>query len=203
MPRGGAGGCPQGGTVHSVCLWRHDLIQIMLKPRGSQHVKQTICSCSVTLRLGSTTDCLCLDLLHLKDRARPKAVEKVDPETEPKGIGKTQPQRRQRQGAMMSGFEISSMILTSCQPHSVQHFSIVLQSKSVFLAALAAQNQTSTECCLEVTALTQLLNVSWDFEGGGGTQRAFYGALPMDKRPGPHLICNTFAASRRRTHAPM
>ena len=61
----------------------------------------------------------------------------------------------------MSGFEITSMILTSCQTHSVQFSSNVLQPQCILPCHFRCANQASTECCLQFTALTQLSNVSW------------------------------------------
>ena len=48
-----------------------------------------------------------------------------------------------RERAMMSGFKITRMILTSCQNHSVRN--------SLPCCHYSA-NQTSAECCLEFTA---------------------------------------------------
>ena len=62
---------------------------------------------------------------------------------------------------MTSGFEITRTILTSCQALSVHHFSTVPQSQITLPCRSRSANQTSTECCLEVTALTRLSNVSW------------------------------------------
>ena len=59
-------------------------------------------------------------------------------------------------GAMMSGFEISGMIPTSCQTH----FSPP-QSQSVLPCRSRSANRTSTECCLEITPPTRLSNASW------------------------------------------
>ena len=61
----------------------------------------------------------------------------------------------------MSGFEMTRMILTSCQTHSVQVISIFPQSQSVLPCRSCNANPTSSEYCLEVTALMRLLNVSW------------------------------------------
>ena len=55
-------------------------------------------------------------------------------------------------GAMMLGFEITRIILTSCQTHPVQFIGNVLRPQSVLPCI-------STECFLEATALTQLSNV--------------------------------------------
>ena len=48
-------------------------------------------------------------------------------------------------GGVMSGFEITSMILTPCQTQSVQCLQIVLP------CCHCSANQTSAECCLEFT----------------------------------------------------
>ena len=49
-------------------------------------------------------------------------------------------------GAMMSGFEITRMILASCQPPSVH------RSQIVSPCWRCSANQTSAECCREFTA---------------------------------------------------
>ena len=58
---------------------------------------------------------------------------------------------------MMSGFEMTSTIPTSCQTHSLQHISIVPQSQS----GLPRRSRGANECRLEVTALLRPSNVSW------------------------------------------
>ena len=50
---------------------------------------------------------------------------------------------------MPSGFKIPRTILTSCQPHSVHHFSIVPQSENGLPLPLSQHNpQTGTNRCL-------------------------------------------------------
>ena len=58
-------------------------------------------------------------------------------------------------GPMMSGFELTSTIFTSCQTSSVQCPQIVLP------CCHCSANQTSAECCLEFTARVRLSNVLW------------------------------------------
>ena len=59
------------------------------------------------------------------------------------------------EGAMMSGFEITSMILTSCLTYSVHRLQIVLP------CCHCSANETSAECCLEFVT-------TWHHLGGGG-----------------------------------
>ena len=60
----------------------------------------------------------------------------------------------------MSGFEISSIIVTACRTHSVQPCSTVTIAR-YFALLLCSANQAYTACYLEVTAVKQLSNVSW------------------------------------------
>ena len=66
-----------------------------------------------------------------------------------------------RGGARGTDFEMTRMILTSCQTHSVQHCSIAAQSQIVLPCRSRSANQTTSECCLEVMALIRLSNASW------------------------------------------
>ena len=49
---------------------------------------------------------------------------------------------------MISGSEMTGMILTSCQTHAVQHFSVAVQSQSVCLAAPVAQTTSTLNVAL-------------------------------------------------------
>ena len=62
-------------------------------------------------------------------------------------------------GAMMSGFEIASVVLTLCQTQSVQ---------SVPPFCTTHLDQFCTECCLEVTVIPRLSRVQGPGRGGGG-----------------------------------
>ena len=62
---------------------------------------------------------------------------------------------------MMPGFEITSMTLTSCQTYLVRFKSVVLCSQIDLPCCSCSANQTSTQCCLEVTVLVRMSNVSW------------------------------------------
>ena len=71
-----------------------------------------------------------------------------------------------QRGGMMSGFEITSSVLTLCQNQSVQ---------SVTPFCTTHLNQFCTECCLEVIVLPWLSNVSWQMRflgqrGRGGAK---------------------------------
>ena len=56
---------------------------------------------------------------------------------------------------MTSGFEVTHTILASCRTHSVQFSPNAPQSQSVLPCRSRSANQTSTGCCVEVTALTR------------------------------------------------
>ena len=53
---------------------------------------------------------------------------------------------------MASGFEVTRIVLALCQTHSVQ---------PVIPSCISHVNQFCTECCLEVTVISRLSNVSW------------------------------------------
>ena len=61
---------------------------------------------------------------------------------------------------MMSGFEMTSMILTSCQALSV-HSCSIMTNAMYFALLFCSASQVCTECCLEVTAVQRLSNISW------------------------------------------
>ena len=63
--------------------------------------------------------------------------------------------------AIMSGFEITSMILTPCQTPSVDFKPDVLCSEIVLPCCPRSANQTNTERCLEVAAPVRPSNVAW------------------------------------------